>query len=101
MDNCNAEKGKNQVFDPFVNTGVAVMLDSERKKICGIMGGDSSEDTECGVDLARCPYCVLIDGSSSSSDCALKFVARVMRGWSPKELAELPSEDKEAENEQI
>lgn len=88
---------ENTDFNPIVNTGIAVMLDSERKKICGIMGGDSSEDTECGVDLARCPYCVLIDGSSSSSDCALKFVARVMRGWSPKELAELQNEEKETE----
>ena len=88
---------KTENFNPIVNTGIAVMLDSERKKICGIMGGDSSEDTECGVDLARCPYCVLIDGSCSSSDCALKYVARVMRGWDPKELAKLPSEEKETE----
>ena len=88
---------ENTEFNPIVNTGIAVMLDSERKKICGIMGGDSSEDTECGVDLARCPYCVLIDGSCSTSDCALKYVARVMRGWDPKSLVKLPSEDKETE----
>ncbi len=88
---------KTENFNPIVNTGIAVMLDSERKKLCGIMGGDSSEDYECGVDLDRCPYCVSLIGSCNSSDCALKFVARVMRGWDPTEPAKLPSEDKETE----
>ena len=102
MDNCNAEKGKNQVFDPFVNTGVAVMLDSERKKICGVMGDSGSpEDIECCVDLARCPYNFLEFANTGGSEWALKYVARAMRGWKEPEPEGVRDFGKEAENEQI
>ena len=97
--NCNRENGKNQVFDPFKNTGVAALLDSERKKICGIMGGDDSpEDIDCGVDLERCPYCVLLMGECDQSECALKFVSRVMKGIR-EEAPALPSDDPEVQHE--
>lgn len=79
MDNCNAEKGKNQVFDPFVNTGVAVMLDSERKKICGVIG--TTEGCNCPLPLGDlgCDYQI---GGAVPGDmprCTLKLVSKTMR----------------------
>ena len=79
------EAKESQVFDPIVNKGLAVMLDSERKKICGIMGDGGADEIDCPVDLASCPYCFLMFGSCDQSECALKMVSRVMKGWKEPE----------------